>query len=210
LILVALGFLLGAYVSFAVIIIYATYIILNLSYTLSLKNIVILDVFCISAGFMLRIFAGTRGVGIPPSKWLIICGFMITLFLGFAKRRAEIFTLKDRKEEHRKVLQNYSNELIDLMMAISAASAIITYSLYTLSPQTISTHKTDALIYTVPFVVYGIFRYIYILLNANMGGSPSRDLVRDPHIIVTVLGWALTTLWINYFHGVIPNVERVI
>lgn len=189
------GLLLGLLVSWQVLIIILAYIALNLAYSYRLKNVVIVDVFCIAAGFMLRILAGTIGVGIPPSKWLLLCGLLITLFLGFAKRRAEMLALSN-KEEHRKVLHNYGAVLLDEIMSICAAGVIISYSLYTMSPETIATHNTENLIYTLPFVIYGIFRYIYILHHRNSGGDPSRDLLKDRHIIGVVMGWALLTTYL--------------
>lgn len=173
------------------------YALMNIAYTLRLKHVVILDVFIIAAGFMLRILAGTLGVGIPPSQWLLLCGLMVTLFLGFTKRRAEILALNDdSKTSHRKVLEHYSPVLLDKMIGITAAGLIMSYSLYTMSPDTIRIHGTANLIYTVPFVMYGIFRYIYLLHHQNRGGDTSHDLVRDIHLLGVVTGWLATTLWL--------------
>lgn len=188
------GLALGWLSSIKVLGIVILYLILNIAYSLRLKNIVILDVFCIAAGFMLRLLAGTVGVGIPPSKWLLLCGLMITLFLGFAKRRAEIIALHAHKEEHRKVLVNYGPVLLDEIIAICATGVIISYSLYTMSADTIRIHHTESLIYTVPFVIYALFRYIYLLHHGNSGGDPSRDILKDSHIIICVVGWILMTL----------------
>lgn len=187
---------LGLIVSPKVLFIYIGYTLLNIAYSIWLKHVVILDVFCIAAGFMLRILAGTVGVGIPPSKWLLLCGLMITLFLGFAKRRAEIIALKEKQEDHRKVLSHYGAILLDEIIGICGTGVIITYSLYTMSPDTIKTHHTDNLIYTVPFVIYGLFRYLYLLHHRKSGGDPSRDVVKDPHILLSVLGWFFVTLMI--------------
>ncbi len=182
--------------SYKVLIIIFIYALLNLAYSFYLKHVVILDVFCIAAGFMLRILAGTTGVGLPPSKWLLLCGLMITLFLGFAKRRAEIIALSENKQDHRKVLENYGPVFLDETIAICATGVIITYSLYTMSSETIRIHQTDNLIYTVPFVIYAIFRYIFLLHHRNSGGDPTRDLLKDPHIIASVLCWLSVTLYL--------------
>ncbi|MEI8366046.1 MAG: decaprenyl-phosphate phosphoribosyltransferase [Parachlamydiaceae bacterium] len=179
-----------------VLLIIIAYSALNIAYSMWLKHIVILDVFCIAAGFMLRILAGTIGVGIPPSRWLLLCSLMVTLFLGFAKRRAEVATLADRKVEHRRVLLNYTPDLLDLFIGVCVAGVILTYSLYTMSLETISLHHTENLIYTVPFVIYALFRYIFILHNSNEGGDPTRDLLRDPHIMLSVAGWALLSFYL--------------
>lgn len=177
-----------------VLLIYAT---INILYCLQLKHIVIIDVFIIAMGFMLRIIAGTWGIGIAPSQWLLLCGLMITLFLGFAKRRAEI----SGKEEgaaniQRKVLEHYNPTILDKLIGITATGAIITYSLYTVSPSTIQTQGTANLIYTVPFVMYGIFRYIYLLHNAlrNNGEDTANDLLRDKHLLMTVCCWFILVI----------------
>ncbi len=192
-----LSLVLALMASQTVMFILAGYALLNIAYTLRLKHVVILDIFIIATGFMLRILAGTLGVGIPPSQWLLLCGLMVTLFLGFTKRRAEILALnEDNKTSHRKVLEHYSPVLLDKMIGITAAGLIMSYSLYTMSPDTIRIHGTANLIYTVPFVMYGVFRYIYLLHHQNRGGDTSRDLVRDIHLLGVVTGWIATTLWL--------------
>lgn len=172
------------------------YALMNLAYTFRFKHVVILDVFIIAAGFMLRILIGTLGVDIPPSQWLLLCGLMVTLFLGFAKRRAEIIALSDDKRAHRRVLEHYSPILLDHMIVVTAAGLIMSYSLYTMNPDTIRIHGTANLIYTVPFVMYGVFRYIYLLHHQSGGGDPSSDLARDPHMLIVVGGWLIATLWL--------------
>jgi len=193
---ISLGLCLGVLASYLVLVFLLIYIALNLLYSFGLKQIVILDVFIIATGFMLRIFAGTIGVGIPPSQWLLLCGFMITLFLGLTKRRSEMFALADNKTAQRKVLEHYTPVLLDKMISISAACVIISYGLYTMSPDTIQIHETGSLIYTIPFVVYGIFRYIFLLHYQQTGGEPSRDLFRDPHIVGAVAAWFIVSLWL--------------
>jgi 4-hydroxybenzoate polyprenyltransferase len=176
------------------------YILLNIAYSLKLKNVVILDVFCISIGFMLRILVGTLGVGIPPSKWLLLCGMMLTLFLGFAKRRAEIIATPSEVGQ-RKVLKNYGSIVLDEMIVISAAGVIVTYSLYTMSPETFKIQGTESLIYTVPFLIYGLFRYIYLLHHWKHGQDPARELLKDPHILGSILCWTAATLYLCYYHA---------
>jgi len=191
-----LGFISAYVASPMVLAILAGYAMMNIAYTLSLKHVVILDVFIIATGFMLRILAGTLGVGIPPSQWLLLCGLMVTLFLGFTKRRAEIIALTDDKASHRRVLEHYSPVLLDKMIGITAAGLIMSYSLYTMNPDTIRIHDTPNLIYTVPFVMYGVFRYIYLLHHQSGGGDPSRDLARDRHMLIVVGGWLAATIWL--------------
>jgi 4-hydroxybenzoate polyprenyltransferase len=190
------AFVLGFLVAPKVLAILLAYAVINIAYSLRLKHVVILDVFIIAAGFMLRILAGTIGVGIAPSQWLLLCGLMMALFLGFAKRRAELYATSGEGPVHRKVLDHYQPVLLDKMIVVTATCVILTYSLYTMSPATIQLHHTESLIYTVPFVIYGIFRYIYSLHKQIAGGDPAQEIFRDPHILFALLGWLLVTLWL--------------
>src|SRR5438552_11491297 len=140
------GLALAATVSLPALLIAAAYIVLNIGYSAGLKHVVILDVFMIAGGFMLRILAGTAGVGIAPSQWLLLCGLMVALFLGFAKRRAELYALSGENANHRRVLKSYRPVLLDQMTVVTATCVILTYSIYTMSPATIQIHKTEALI----------------------------------------------------------------
>jgi len=185
---------LASFASSTVVVILLIYAVMNIAYSLKLKHVVILDVFIIATGFMLRILAGTLGLGIPPSQWLLLCGLMVTLFLGFSKRRAEIIALSDDKSSHRKVLQDYSPVLLDKMIVVTAAGLIMSYSLYTMNPETIRIHGTANLIYTVPFVIYGVFRYIFLLHHQSRGTDTAKDLARDPHMLIVLLAWAITTI----------------
>ncbi|MBE0612590.1 MAG: decaprenyl-phosphate phosphoribosyltransferase [Burkholderiales bacterium] len=192
------GFSLGAAASASVFAILAAYLLLNLAYSAGLKHVAILDVFIIAAGFMLRIFAGTWGVGIAPSQWLLLCGLLLTIFLGFAKRRAELMVSESdgvAGVSQRPVLDDYSPALLDTMIAISAAGVVVSYSLYTVSPNTVGLHHTDKLIYTLPFVLYGIFRYIF-LLHHRGGEDPASTLLSDVHMLVTGAAWLCVTLWL--------------
>lgn len=189
------GLLLAAYVSKANFLIIGGYLLLNIAYTFWLKHVVILDVFCIATGFMLRILSGTIGVGIPPSNWLLLCGLMLTLFLGFAKRRAELITLKENKGDHRQVLERYNPQLLNEINSICVSGAIITYSMYTMSPDTIAAHHTSNLIFTVPPVIYALFRYLYLLHHHRSGGDPTHDIVKDPHILGSIIVWMLLLIY---------------
>ncbi len=170
------------------------YVVLNLAYSMGLKHVVLLDVFIIAAGFMLRILAGTLGVGIAPSYWLLLCGLLLTLFLGFAKRRAELNALGVRGGRHRQVLDDYDPLLLDQLTGICAAGTIVGYSLYTVSPETVAMHGTASLIYTVPFVIYGIFRYLFLLHRRGGGGDPAMALLKDAHLLAAIGGWLVTVL----------------
>ena len=186
-------------VSLGALICVVAYFAVNVLYSRWLKHVVILDVFIISSGFMLRILSGTLGLGIYPSEWLLLCGLMVTLFLGFAKRRAELLMLEaadSAPSATRRVLDDYSPALLEQLTAVTAACTLISYGLYTVSPQTIALHGSPALVYTLPFVIYGIFRYLFLLHHKARGSDTARDLMTDIHLLVTVAGWGLTTIWI--------------
>ena len=176
------------------------YFVINIFYSWHLKHVVILDVFLISSGFMLRILAGTVGLDIAPSAWLLLCGLMVTLFLGFAKRRAELLMLEATDGTNngltRRVLDDYSPEMLEQFIAVTAACTILSYGLYTVSPTTVAIHGSDDLIVTLPFVVYGIFRYLFLLHRRDRGNDTAKDLVQDRHLLVTVAAWVGTTLWV--------------
>ncbi len=169
------------------------YIALTLSYTVWLKHEVILDVFIIAGGFMLRILAGTIGIGIPPSRWLLLCGFMLTLFLGFAKRRSELLMLEDGGAKHRKVLGHYNSALLDKMLGVTAACTLMSYGLYTVSEE----HQSSNLIYTLPLVAYGIFRYLYLLHQKRVGSDPAREIKENPQLLVVAVVWVVAVIWLT-------------
>jgi len=169
----------------------AAYIVLNLGYSLGLKRIPVVDVAIIAAGFMLRILAGTLGIGIEPSRWLLLCGFMVTLFLGFAKRRAELGQLAEGAGTHRPVLDAYSAPFLDRAVLACAAGMLVSYGLYSVSPDTVAQHGTD-LALTVPFVLFGTFRYLYRLRHLGGGGDPSGELAGDPWLLAAAVGWVAT------------------
>lgn len=174
--------------------VFVVYVLLNVAYTLGLKHVVLLDVFIISAGFMLRLLAGTLGLGIVPSHWLLLCGMMLTLFLGFAKRRAELSALSDDSGSHRRVLEHYSEAMLDQYLTVATACTVVSYSLYTVSAGTIALHGSSSLILTVPFVLYGMLRYLFLLHRRGGGGDPAQELIRDPHLLLAVLGWLATVV----------------
>ena len=194
------GLVLAAAVSVPALLIVAAYAGLNFAYSAGLKHVAILDVFMIAGGFMLRILAGTVGVGIAPSKWLLLCGFMLTLFLGFGKRRAELVAFdgdgnSNGVSAQRAALEGYSKALLDRLIMVSVAGAAIGYALYTVDPETIVLHGTDKLILTLPFVLYGLFRYLQLMYSKGGGGDPAWDLLHDPHLILATAGWLGATAW---------------
>lgn len=204
---ISLSILIAYFVSVTVLSLLLLYFIINLAYSLALKHIVILDVILIAFGFLLRLLAGTVGLAIDPSIWLIICGTAVALFLAFCKRKAELLALNKSKtspsspttpkqviNSHRQVLKDYNPKLLNFLIFASAISTIISYTLYTLDPVTIQLHQTNKLIFTLPFVIYGIARYLVRIYRDSIGGDPSHDLFSDPHIIITVAAWIAVTI----------------
>ncbi len=199
------GILLGLHVSKIAVGILVLYVAQNIAYTKGLKRIVLIDVFIIALGFMMRILMGTWGVGIPPSEWLLLCGFMVALFMGFGKRCSELNELNADAGLHRPVLERYSSGFLNQLLGITAGGVIFTYSLYTLDSATVALHHTSALIYTVPFVIYGIFRYLY-LIHEGEAGDPSKLVTKDGHLIAVVILWVLCVLWILKLHDLVLGV----
>ncbi len=174
----------------------AAYLGLSAAYTVWLKHIPVLDVAAIAAGFMLRLLAGTLGVGIEPSNWLLACGFLLTLFLGFAKRRAEIGRLEEDAGRHRAVLADYSTGFLDKAITLCAVGMVAAYAWYTLAAETALLHGTGSFALTLPWVLLGTARYLYRLRLRGGGGDPAEELLRDPLLAAAVAGWAATVLWL--------------
>lgn len=193
---------------FAVVII--LYLITNLIYSLKVKSIVLLDVFFISFGFMLRVLGGAAAIGVPVSSWMMLTTIFISLFLAISKRRSELSQIlnKENIDKQRKVLKDYSVEFADQINTIAAAGTIISYALYTVSERTVFTFGTEKLIYTTPFVIYGIFRYMYLMHQKNMGESPTSIVTKDIPIILTVLMWFVFSLVIIY-RSSIPYIQQI-
>jgi 4-hydroxybenzoate polyprenyltransferase len=173
----------------------AGYLDMSAAYSLGLKRVPVLDVVIISAGFMLRLLAGTLGVGIEPSAWLIACGFLLTLFLGFGKRRAEIRRLDEEAGQHRPVLDAYSVVFLDRAITFCAAGMTIAYAAYTLSPDTAALHG-GSLVLTLPWVLLGTSRYLFRLRKRGGGGDPAEELLRDPFVAGAAAGWITTVCWL--------------
>lgn len=174
----------------------AAYLALNVAYTGGLKHVPVLDVFIIAAGFMLRLLAGTTGIGIEPSNWLLLCGLLLTLMLGFGKRRAELESLEDKAGRHRAVLDAYSSAFLDKAVLGCAGGVIVFYALYTVSPATAALHDTERLVLTLPWVLLGTFRYLFRLNYRGGGGDPADEVLRDPVLACSALGWAATVAWL--------------
>jgi 4-hydroxybenzoate polyprenyltransferase len=174
------------------------YFILQTAYSFSLKHIVILDVFTITIGFSIRVFAGAQAISLGISSWLAICTFLLALFLALNKRRHELIILETDAGKHRKVLADYSTYFLDQMISVVTASTVVAYALYTLSEQTIQKFQTTRLVFTVPFVIYGIFRYLYLVHMKNRGGSPEMMLITDFPLLIDIMLWIGTAGLIIY------------
>jgi 4-hydroxybenzoate polyprenyltransferase len=176
-----------------------TYLSIQVLYTYRLKRIVILDIFCVSAGFFLRVVAGALAIDVVISHWLIICTVLISMFLALAKRRHELMLLGEAEAaNHRKVLEKYSLYLLDQMIGVITACTLLSYMLYCVSSETIEKFGTDHMIFSSPFVLFGIFRYLYLVHKENKGGAPEKVLISDRPLQVSVILWGLTCMLIIY------------
>ncbi len=176
------------------------YALLMAGYSLRLKELVLLDVFTIAAGFLLRVVAGVAAIGVSLSPWLFLCTLFLSLFLALGKRRHELFLLSEGAGEHRPVLDGYSRAFIDQMISIATSATIISYSLYTFLAPT-----SRLLMVTIPFVLYGLFRYLYVIYRTGGGGAPEDVLVGDRPLQAAVLLWIVTCILILYL-GEAPGV----
>ena len=194
LVLAVAAFAIAAWVGAALVGVLFAYLALNAAYSLVLKGTVIVDVIAVALGFLLRILAGTIGVGIAPSPWLLMCGLMLTLLLGFGKRRAELAAVSP--DAARSVLADYTPELLDRLITVCVSGTLIAYSLYTISPQTIALHGSANLVYTVPIVTYALFRYLYLLDLKHAAEDPARLVLTDRHLQAAALVWLVAVVWI--------------
>ncbi len=166
-----------------------SYLLLFVAYTLYLKHLVIIDVLVIAIGFVLRAVAGASVIKVEISPWLLICTILLALFLALSKRRHELILLETSAENHRKILEEYSAYFLDQMISVVTASTVMAYTLYTMSDRTIKELKTTNLPYTVPFVLYGIFRYLYLIHRKAEGGRPEKLLFTDLPLLADILLW---------------------
>jgi 4-hydroxybenzoate polyprenyltransferase len=176
----------------------AAYLALQFLYSGLLKHIVILDVLTIAIGFVLRAVAGAVAVNVEISHWLLVCTILLALFIALAKRRHEIVLLADGATQHRPILGEYNSYLLDQMIAVVTASTLMAYVFYTISPETQEKFGTAWLGFTIPFPLYGIFRYLYLVHRREGGGSPAELLLTDRPLLVCVALWALAVAVIIY------------
>jgi len=176
----------------------AIYGVVNAAYSIRLKQMVIIDIMIIAFGFVLRVLAGTVLTGVSPSDWLIICTTTISLFLGFSKRRQELVLAGDNAGDQRLVLENYSLPFLDQMIAVVTGCTVISYALYTVSSETITRFGTRNLVLTIPFVLYGIFRYLYLVYQKVSGENPTEMIMKDVPSIVNVVLWFVVVVIVIY------------
>jgi 4-hydroxybenzoate polyprenyltransferase len=176
----------------------AAYAGLLILYSLWLKHLVIVDVLVVAAGFVLRAVGGAVAIDVEISGWLLICTILIALFLALGKRRHEYLALGAGAATHRPILAEYSAELLDQMIAVVTASTVTAYALYTMSPETVAKFHTQLLPATLPFVLYGIFRYLYLLYRRQLGGNPSELFLNDWPLLLNTFLWFLVVLTIVY------------
>lgn len=186
---IAGSFLIDIYFGAVVVIYFAN----NLLYSFKLKHVVIIDVMSIALGFILRVVGGALAIRVYISPWILLCTLLLSLFLGFSKRRNELLVLESDADRHRKILEEYSLEFIDNMLSIVTASTVMAYSLYTFS----SSDNYNMML-TIPFVLYGIFRYQYIVYKKNEGGSPEETIISDAPLMINILLWVVCSIVILY------------
>jgi 4-hydroxybenzoate polyprenyltransferase len=173
----------------------AAYFALTLAYSFFLKHEVIIDVLCVAIGFVIRVVAGCLAVPVKISPWIIFCTFTLALFIGLCKRRSELRELGEQSGETRPILLQYTTEMLDILIAVSAGLTIIAYSFYTFTARHADTlgrvyQSTPLLMATIPFVVYGVFRYLFLAISSSVGGEPEQ-MLRDKKLMVNLIVWAL-------------------
>ena len=176
----------------------AAYLAINVMYSTFLKRVVLLDVFIVAAGFLLRVVAGGVVIHVPISPWLIVCTTLLALFIALSKRRHELVLLGEHASDHRAILADYTPYFLDQLISIVTASTVVSYALYTLSPDVQSKFPGKRLEMTIPFVLFGVFRYLHLIHHGEQGGNPTRSLFTDPVLFSVVLFWAASVILIIY------------
>ncbi len=166
-----------------------SYILLVVLYSAILKRVVFIDVLVLAAGFVLRVVGGAVAIDVPVSRWLLLCAYLLALYLALGKRRSELALLGDDAGTHREVLGHYTLGLVDQAISVVLGATVLAYTLYTVAPDTVAKVGSEGLMTTVPVVLYGLFRYLYLLHRHELGGSPTRVLVTDRPLLITVIVW---------------------
>lgn len=199
-IVLLIGGLTGAwFLSSSFFIVAIIFLILNAGYSFLLKNVVIVDAMTVALSFVIRAIAGAEAIDVPWSAWMLINTLFLSLFLSFGKRRHEITLLEEGAAAHRSILSHYSPYLLDQCIGVTTASVVVMYMLYTFSEEVQDKLQTEYLYATIPFVVYGIFRYLYLIHKEEGGGNPTKVLITDRPILIAVLLWLLTAVMVLYW-----------
>lgn len=200
-VLVAVGTLVGWLAAGTVVVALVAYLLLNLGYGMGLKHVVLLDAFCIAAGFLLRVHAGGAAADAEVSHWLFLCTLFLALFLALNKRRAEVVLLGENRAAHRASLREYSLGFLDQMVGVLAACTIVCYTMYTVGEETVEKFgDRDRLVWTVPFVAFGIGRYMVLVQSGRGGGNPTRVLLGgDLPFLCAMVGWAGVVGWALFY-----------
>jgi 4-hydroxybenzoate polyprenyltransferase len=167
----------------------AGYLVLTTVYSLGLKHAVFVDVLVVATGFVLRVVGGAVAIDVPVSRWLLLCAFLLALYLALGKRRAELVLLGAEAGNHRAVLGHYTLPMVDQAISVVLGATLVAYALYTVAPDTVAKVGSEALMVTVPVVLYGLFRYLYVLHRHELGGSPARVILTDRPLIACVIVW---------------------
>jgi 4-hydroxybenzoate polyprenyltransferase len=197
-VLVGAALAIAAYLGPGFALILGTYLGLNVLYTFWFKHMVILDVMTIGLSFVLRVEAGAKATDVQVSRWLFLCTIFLALFLAFSKRRHEITLLAGAASGQRRVLDHYSPAFLDQMINVVTASSVLAYALYAVAPETVAKYHTENLVYTIPLVLYGIFRYLYLMYQRPGERNPTEAILRDPPFLINILLWGLAVVWIVY------------
>jgi 4-hydroxybenzoate polyprenyltransferase len=176
----------------------AGYLALNLAYSWWLKQVVILDVMTIAMGFVVRVLAGAEAAAVPVSSWLLLCTTFLSLFLAFSKRRHELGLLQGAAADQRRVLSSYSPAFLDQMINVVTASAVVSYALYAVAPETVAKYGGEQLIFTIPMVLFGVFRYLFLMYQRTGEKNPTETILGDAPFLIKLLIWALAVVWIVY------------
>lgn len=192
------GIIAALSLSFEVFSLVLTYLVLNLAYTLKLKHIAIIDIVIIATGFVIRLFVGAEATEVELSHWIIVMTFLLALFLSLAKRRDDVLIYLNTNQKMRKVIDGYNLKFLDSTMMMTASITIVAYILWSISPEMAQRLKTDNLYLSAIFVLLGILRYMQIALVEEKSGNPSKVLLRDRFIQLTLIGWVSVFIWVLY------------
>lgn len=198
------GFRLSPYFGLTLVV----YMLLTSAYSFKLKHVVILDLLVLASGFVIRAVAGAVAIDVAISPWLLLCTTLLALFLGLSKRRHEIVILEEDAANHRKILDEYSVLYLDQMIIITSATALMAYSLYTFSGFSDTATSHPYMMVTIPFVIYGIFRYLYLIHTKNAGGHPEQVLLDDKPLLINIILWAVAVALVLRWSDVITLVQR--